>query len=381
MGREAQYQGLARFGFGTRTRSRFPFESSGILRGWRGWQPVDQAAISYGQGLSITGIQLASALGALANDGMRMEPRLVLARRRGAEGWRTTDVRPHGLAVSPRAARLTLDMMQSVVSAEGTGRLAALEGVRVAGKTGTAQKLDVEAGRYSKSRYIAWFIGVVPADDPELAIVVAVDEPKGPVHSGGGIAAPLFARVAAAQLGRRGIATRPAPIPAAPFPTLVADTESTDQTAPQLAAVSAPPPERLRPRAATKPTRKEPPRAAVAAPPARPAATLKVAAGPSSPRRAAPVTRRPSASRERTVRSARPLDLVFVPDFEGTTMARARRLAASESLDITTLGAIEGRVVSQHPIPGTVLEGGDRTVRLRFEQRGPRSRTGRRKEG
>ena len=65
-------------------------------------------------------------------------------------------------------------------------------------------------------------------------------------------------------------------------------------------------------------------------------------------------------------------ELVFVPDFEGTTMARARRLAASESLEITTLGAIEGRVVSQFPIPGTVLEGGDRTVRLRFEQRRPR---------
>ena len=381
IGREAQYQGLERFGFGTRTRSRFPFESSGILRDWRGWQPVDQAAISYGQGLSITGIQLASALGALANDGMRMEPRLVLARRRGDEGWRATDVRPHGRAVSPRAARLTLDMMQSVVSAEGTGRLAALEGVRVAGKTGTAQKLDVEAGRYSKSRYIAWFIGVVPADDPELAIVVAVDEPKGPLHSGGGIAAPLFARVAAAQLGRRGIATRPAPIPAAPFPTLFANTESTDQTAPQLATVSAPPRERHRPRAAKKPTRKEPPRAAVAAPPARPAAILEVAAGPSSPRRPAPVTRRPSTARERTERSAVSFDLVFVPDFEGTTMARARRLAASESLDITTLGAIEGRVVSQHPIPGTVLEGDDRTVRLRFEQREPRSRTGRRKEG
>jgi len=93
------------------------------------------------------------------------------------------------------------------------------------------------------------------------------------------------------------------------------------------------------------------------------------------------VTRRPSTARERTERSAVSFDLVFVPDFEGTTMARARRLAASESLDITTLGAIEGRVVSQHPIPGTVLEGDDRTVRLRFEQREPRSRTGRRKEG
>lgn len=371
LGREAQHQGLERFGFGTRTRSRFPFESSGLLRNWRGWQPVDQAAISYGQGLSVTGIQLASALSALANDGMRMEPRLVLARRRGESGWQTTDARAHGRAVSPRAARLTLDMMQTVVSAEGTGRLAALEGVRVAGKTGTAQKLDVEEGRYSKSRYIAWFMGVVPADDPELAIIVAVDEPKGPIHSGGGVAAPLFARVAAAQLARRGIVTHPAPIPAAPIVQLAdrPEAESADQadvapalpTPTRLADVSAAPPA-----PAPKPVRRErnePPfEAAVAAPPARPAVTPKVAAGPTSP----------LASSER-------FDLVFVPDFEGTTMARARRLAATESLEITTLGAIEGRVVSQFPIPGTVLEAGDRTVRLRFEQR--RSNLGRREEG
>ncbi|MEM9175945.1 MAG: PASTA domain-containing protein, partial [Myxococcota bacterium] len=103
-------------------------------------------------------------------------------------------------------------------------------------------------------------------------------------------------------------------------------------------------------------SRNEPPRAAVAAPPARPAAPTSVAAG----RNLVPAVSPEDA-----------FDLVFVPDFEGTTMARARRIAANESLEITTLGAIEGRVVSQFPVPGTVLEGGDRTVRLRFEQRRP----------
>ncbi len=362
MGREAQHAGLERFGFGARTRSRFPFESSGLLRDWSGWQPVDQAAISYGQGLSVTGIQLVSALAALANDGMRMEPRIVLARRRADQGWQTTEVRAHGRAVSPRAARLTLDMMQTVVSAEGTGRLAALDGVRVAGKTGTAQKLDVEAGRYSKSRYIAWFMGVVPADDPEIAVVVAVDEPKGALHSGGGIAAPLFAQVASAQLARRGIVTHPAPIPAPPVETLIAERRGDDAPSewiespialPDVAAAPPAPPSPPAPQA--RRPRNEPPSAAVAAPPARPAVTASVAAG-RHPSPAAPDDN---------------FDLVFVPDFEGTTMARARRLAAMESLEITTLGAIEGRVVSQYPIPGTVLEGGDRTVRLRFEQRRP----------
>jgi len=383
MGREAQYQGLLRFGFGSRTRSRFPLEGAGILRDWQQWQPVDQAAISYGQGISVTGIQLASALGAIANDGMRMEPRLVLARRKTGGAWKTTDVRSQGRAVSARASRLTLDMMQRVVSADGTGRLAGLEGVRVAGKTGTAQKLDREAGRYSQDKYIAWFMGVVPADDPELAIVIAVDEPAGANHSGGGVAAPLFARVAAAQLARRGIVTRPAPIKAAPLPTLLVENvdpkrepsnplaSEFDDASPALPAVSAPPrqiasipPERI--------NRNEPPRAAVAAPPASPVAPP--ATGLSSPP-ARPAPRRGD-------RAA--FDLVFVPDFEGKTMARARSLAERESLEITTLGAIEGRVVSQVPIPGTVLEGGDRTVRLRFEpqsMRRPNVASLRREEG
>ena len=386
LGREAQHAGLLRFGFGARSRSRFPVESTGILRDWQSWQPVDQAAISYGQGISVTGIQLASALGALANDGVRMEPRLVLARRRTGGDWQTTNVRPHGRAVSARAARATLDMMQSVVSAEGTGRLAGLAGVPVAGKTGTAQKLDVEAGTYSQDRYMAWFMGVVPADDPELVIVVAIDEPKGPLHGGGTVAAPLFARVAAAQLARRGIVTEPAPIPAAPLPVLTVHAEPTDDFIPEAADLArsdlllarALPPTPTPTQASREtagarradvqtnsrssaeakrergpaPTpsvqiRQEPLRAAVAAPPAGPAAPP--AAGPSI--------------------SLATFDVAFVPDFQGTTMARARRLAESESLEITTLGAIEGRVVSQSPVPGTVLDGDDRTVRLRFEPR------------
>ncbi len=384
MGAETQHQGLRRFGFGRSTNSGFPFEAGGILRDWRGWQPVDQAAISYGQGLSVTAIQLASALAALANDGLRITPRLVLARRGvagddapDARAWQTTPVERLGRAVSPWAARTTLDMMRTVVSSDGTGRRAGLRDVAVAGKTGTAQKLDVEAGSYSQDRYIAWFMGVVPADDPELAIVVAVDEPSGAIHSGGGIAAPLFARVAAAQLAHRGIVTEPAPFKPAPLPVRIAlhETETEAQALPSVAA--APPalasraePEPASPALPIAPdptpeyTRKEPPRAAVAAPPAGPAAP--VAAGPSSPtRRAEPARILPSAPPA----PSEDFDFAFVPDFAGRTMASARRLAEREALEITTAGAIEGRVVSQSPVPGTVLEGGRRTVRLRFETR------------
>ena len=339
MGREAQYQGLLRFGFGGGTRSGFPMESPGLIRDWLKWQPVDQATIAFGQGISVTAIQLASALAALANDGERMQPRIVLARRQLGEAWTQTKIRSQGQAVSADAAHRTLDMMRTVVSPEGTGRLAALAGVAVAGKTGTAQKLDVEAGRYSRNRYIAWFMGVVPADDPEIAIVVAIDEPSGYLHSGGYVAAPVFARVAAAQLARRGIVTEPAPMEK-PAPTLVAaaslaPTEKTDSSTAEFDDAW----QVIR--------HDEPPLAAVAAPPPRPAAD--VAAGP-------PVQPAVFASN----------DPAFVPDFSGQTMARARRVAASESLGITTLGAIEGRVVSQRPVPGTLLDGKDRTVRLQF---------------
>ncbi len=425
IGREQQYQGLLRFGFGASTGSGFPMESRGLVRDWNKWKPVDQAAIAFGQGISITAIQLVSALGALANDGERMQPRLVLARRRAGEEWQPTPIRSHGYAVSKTAARQTLDMMQTVVSDRGTARLAGLKDVAVAGKTGTAQKYDHELGRYSQDRYMAWFMGVVPADDPELAIIVAIDEPMGRLHSGGGVAAPIFARVAADQLGRRGIVTEPQPIKAAPklSETLLVDTsemtapqeaaedhdetldpfipideevvlaesidaETSVRTAPdagvsnepttslaeiELAAFSEPvgivPADRAREQTETY----APHNAAEAAPPARPAADQAAGPPPSlaeAERESEPLLEAQFyATLEAPRRDAEDDDDVFVPDFSGHTIAHAQRIAESESLDITIVGAIEGRVVSQIPVPGTVLIGADRTVRLRFESR------------
>ncbi len=362
MGAEAQHRGLLRFGFGKPTGSRFRAESAGLLRAWQRWRPVDQATVAFGQGFSVTPIQLGVALAALANDGIRMKPRIVLARRRGEDPWQTTAPEVAGQAVSPAAARATLDMMQTVVSPTGTGRLAGLAGVPVAGKTGTAQKLDPKLKQYSRNRYIAWFIGVVPADDPELAIVVALDEPKGFAHTGGMVAAPLFARVAAEQLARRGIITEPEPIAPPPPPTLVASAAPPAIAAPPPVGAAPPAVETaviVRPQASPSALAIErdftelPLRAAIAAPPARPAATP--AAGPPP----SPILARIDAETEPA----------FVPDFLGQTMGNAQRIAESESLEISTVGAIEGRVVSQLPVAGSVLEGANRTVQLRFAQR------------
>ena len=374
VGSESQYEGLLRFGFGEITGSGVPMESPGLLRDWKRWKPVDQATVSFGQGISVTPIQLASALAAIANDGERMQPRLVLARRPNGGVWRHTQPYSLGRAVSAQAAHRTLDMMRTVVSPRGTGRLAGLKDVPVAGKTGTAQKLDTELGRYSQDRYIAWFVGVVPADDPELAIVVAVDEPRGRLHSGGGVAAPLFARVAAAQLARRGIVTEPQPIPAAPLPqTEIVERDGPEPTAqpsedPAL-VLESPLPEAPAPIVAQTGYRPRP--AAVAAPPARPAAP--VAAGPSSPPAISthPAPRGPELGPGAPARTPRDPggmapELAFVPDFSGQTMDRALRLARSESLILSIRGARNGRVVSQIPVPGTVLAGEDRTVRVRL---------------
>lgn len=209
LGRERHHRVLERFGFGEPTGSDFPHESSGLLRNWRNWKPIDHATIAFGQGISVTAIQLAAAMGALANDGEWLRPRLVKGRREAGGRWRETPVDRVRQSVSAEAAHQVLRMMQGVVSGRGTGRLAGLRGVAVAGKTGTAQKFDRESMRYSKDRYIAWFMGAVPAEDPQFVIVTALDEPQGLAHGGGDVAAPLFAKIATAHLARVGIATEP----------------------------------------------------------------------------------------------------------------------------------------------------------------------------
>ncbi len=216
VGAPRHHETLRRFGFGRRTESGFPGESSGLLRAVERWRPVDAATATFGHGISVTPVQLAAAIGALGNGGVWVPPRLVQARRTPAGVWQTLPLGAQHRAVSSETATEVLDMLTGVVHVEGgTGRRARLRGVPVAGKTGTAQKLDAN-GRYSQSRYIAWFVGLAPAEDPRVAIVVGIDEPQG-VRTGGMVAAPVFAKVAAAYLSRIGIPTAPENLgPAAP---------------------------------------------------------------------------------------------------------------------------------------------------------------------
>ncbi len=180
------WQDLSACGFGTATGSGFPGEASGILRDYHTWRPIEQATMSYGNGISVNLLQMARAYTIFANDG-ELKP-ISLVRGGAASGERV---------YSPRTARAVRDMLELVVQPGGTAPQAQIQGYRVAGKTGTAHKL--QNGRYV-DEYVASFIGLAPASDPRLIVAVMVDEPSGREYYGGLVAAPVFSNVMGASL-------------------------------------------------------------------------------------------------------------------------------------------------------------------------------------
>lgn len=210
LGRQRLYEALRRFGFGERTGIPVPGETSGLLRHYSKWYEVDLAAISFGQGISVSNLQLATAVSALANGGTLMRP-IVVRRVIGADGRLVAEYPPtvRRRVVSERTARLLASMLISVTEEGGTGTEAAIAGFDVAGKTGTAQKADLHGGGYAEGKWTASFVGFVPAEDPRLVISVTVDEPL-VNHYGGIVAAPVFRRIAERSLRYLGVApTRP----------------------------------------------------------------------------------------------------------------------------------------------------------------------------
>jgi cell division protein FtsI/penicillin-binding protein 2 len=183
---------IDRFGFGRRVGIDFPGESKGIVLPRRRWTGSTIGTVPLGQGIAVTPIQMAAAYAAIANGGVTVAPHLV-TRVGGDEAPAAEERR---VMTAPTASQL-LGMMQDVV-AEGTGTLAQIPGYTVAGKTGTAAKAEPTGG-YSDTRYVASFVGVVPASAPRLVVLVAVDEPKGDIF-GGTIAAPAFAQIASFAL-------------------------------------------------------------------------------------------------------------------------------------------------------------------------------------
>jgi cell division protein FtsI (penicillin-binding protein 3) len=191
--------GILRFGFGQRTGIKLPAESPGILRDLNKWSSFTHDSVSFGQEIGVTALQMASAMATIANDGVRVEPRIGLGTQ-DAEGRVTRfESGPSHRVVSAQTAQAVRSMLEGVVE-KGSGVAARLPGYRVAGKSGTAQKKD-EAGKfYAESDFIASFAGFAPASDPRLVVLVTLDSPRGKQWQGGEIAAPVFGRILAEAL-------------------------------------------------------------------------------------------------------------------------------------------------------------------------------------
>lgn len=207
LGNEQVYRFLRAFGFGERTGIDLPGESIGILKSPDHWSGRTLPSLAIGQEIAVTPLQLVTAVSVIANQGQLMKPFLV----REISNPQGSIVRRHTPQMRRRpiraeTAHTVTDLLVNVVE-NGTGRRAAIPGYRVAGKTGTAQKVDPATGTYSSTKSIGSFVGFVPAEDPQLAMVVMIDEPQGPAW-GGVVAAPVFREVAEQALRYLHVAPR-----------------------------------------------------------------------------------------------------------------------------------------------------------------------------
>jgi cell division protein FtsI (penicillin-binding protein 3) len=192
LGYENFYEYMCKFGFGQKTGVDLIGERDGLIKNPEGLGPVERANAYFGHGMTASSMQLATAMAAIANGGRLMKPYLVKAVT-DESGKIIKEFQPQFVrrVLSPDTAKTVSRVLEDVATERGTARHAAIDGYRVAGKTSTAQKVDPETGRYSKSNYVAMFTGFVPANRPRLVILAMIDEPRGG-HYGGVVAAPVF---------------------------------------------------------------------------------------------------------------------------------------------------------------------------------------------
>ena len=207
LGRDKYYKYLNKFGFGKKTGIGLPGESSGLLAAPRKWGPIELATISFGQGISVTSLQLVTALSAIANGGYLMKP-YVIEKIVGPDGNVIEQNSPEVVtrAISYDTSYQMKQIMQGVVE-NGTGKKAQIPGFSVAGKTGTAQIPNPKSGGYYSDRYIASFIGFAPVEDPAIVMVVVVEAPRKKTH-GGSVAAPIFKQIAEKVLFHMGLSPK-----------------------------------------------------------------------------------------------------------------------------------------------------------------------------
>ena len=222
VGPERYYDMLGKFGLGQRTMVGLPGESAGLVPPIDQWSGSTFSNLPIGQGLSMTLLQMAGMYQAIANDGVRIPPRIIKSTT-AADGTRTDEPHPNGIrVVSPETARTVRGMLRAVVQRDpmgyqqGTGPAAAVEGYQIAGKTGTAQQINPACGCYYSDVYWITFAGMAPADDPRYVIGIMMDNPQRNADgSAGHSAAPLFHNIASWLLQRENV-----PLSADPGPEL-----------------------------------------------------------------------------------------------------------------------------------------------------------------
>ena len=205
LGRERFYAFLTDLGFGKPTGIDLPAEVGGMMRPLSEWSRINLMTTSFGQGIAVTALQMARAFAAIANGGQLVTP-YVGMRATSASGETLWEHQPTVVRriMKPETARMVTAMLEQVVEEGGTGTKAQIAGVRVAGKTGTSQKVEPGTGRYSPDARVASFVGFLPADAPRYVILVMLDEPQTSKY-GGMVAAPIFRAIGVAALERLGI--------------------------------------------------------------------------------------------------------------------------------------------------------------------------------
>lgn len=193
LGKEKFYKYIKKFGFGEKTGIDLPGEATGLVREPSKWSAVSLGSISMGQELSVTPLQLAAAVSAIGNGGNLVKPLIVKQVIHNGRVIKNISPKIVRRVLSSETANTMKEILADIID-HGTGKKAAITGYTVGGKTGTAQKIDPVTKKYSSEKYVASFVGFVPLENPEITIVVIIDEPQG-IYWGGSIAAPVFREI------------------------------------------------------------------------------------------------------------------------------------------------------------------------------------------
>lgn len=374
LGQDRFYKYIRDYGFGQQTGIELPGETRGLTKPVSRWSKVSIAAISMGQEIGISPIQLSSLISTFANDGVRVPPRILAGKADPQSSPQTIAFHPAEgrRVISSFTAAEMRSMMQKVVL-EGTGRKAILEGYSSAGKTGTAQKVDPATGAYSKTKYIGSFAGFAPVNNPQIVVAVILDSAVG-LHQGGQVSAPVFHRVAQQVLEYLHV---PHDLPLAPqHQLLLAQARAKDRDKDKDLEEGTPdhPGEPLETAEVNADAGTSNDRVARAPSPATAGSNGKVVQA--AIRQNEPPATSPSAEQTITSSQTPPaqtqsptsgtivLDVeqggIEVPSFVGKTVRKAVEIAQESGLDIEAVGS--GLARQQSPLPGTHVVSGARVT-------------------